>query len=128
MVRWQSDAQNHHFGGFNQGGGSLARFQMHFSRRTGSNNRRDLLAADRNPDFRHQTANPNGIDSSHELIPPADAAYYLFAFLLGSASRPEKQPVQFTLRDAVMSPNRLHAANLLPVNPLFDGGETDAQL
>jgi hypothetical protein len=71
---------------------------------------------------------PDRVDSPHKLIASTDTANCLFAILLGSASRPEKEPVDFTLGDAVMSSGRLQAANLLLVDPLLDRGKADPQL
>jgi hypothetical protein len=65
--------------------------------------------------------------STHQLVTATDAANCLFAIHLGSASRPEKEPVDFTLRDAVMSSGRLEAAALLLVDPLLDRGKADPQ-
>ena len=123
-----SDSQDHHFSGFYEGGGSLSRLQLHFARGTCRDNRCDLLSANRNLYFRHQAANANGIDSSNELIPTTDAANYLLAFRLRFALGSEEEPVQFALRDAMMSSGRSDAANLLPVDPLFDRGKADSQL
>src|SRR5580704_580695 len=123
-----SHTQNHYFGSFYEGGRSLPRLQLHLTRGTGSDDRRDLLAANRNLHFRHQAADTNGTDSPHQLVTPAAAADYQIAFLLRSASGSEKQPVHFTFRNAVMSPGGPYAANLLLVNPLFNSREADPQL
>jgi hypothetical protein len=88
-----ADAQDHDFGGFDEGGGGLARFELHLASGSCSDDRSDLLAANRNLYFRHQAADPDRIDPSHQLIPPADAADNLAAFLLGPASRAEEQAV-----------------------------------
>ena len=49
--------------------------------------------------------------STHQLVTATDAANCLFAIHLGSASRPEKEPVDFTLRDAVMSACLLYTSS-----------------
>ncbi len=85
-----SNSEDHDFCGFYEGGGSLARLQLHLARGARRDNRGDLLATDRNCYLRHQAANANRIDSSHELIAAADAAYNLLAFLLGTASSSEQ--------------------------------------
>src|ERR1700730_15110894 len=87
-----SNSQNHHFGGFDERGSSLPGFQLHLPRRARGDNRCDLLTPNRNLYLRHQAANTDSIDSSHQLIASANAADYQVAFFLRSTPRSEKQP------------------------------------
>src|SRR5580704_18792277 len=123
-----SNTQNHHFGSLYQSSRSLARLELHFARGPSRNNRSNLLAANRNRYLRHQAADANRIDSSHQLVPSTYAADHQLAFFLRFPSGSEKQPVHFAFRNAVMSPRRPNAANLLLINPLLDGGKADPQL
>jgi hypothetical protein len=125
---FHSDSQNHDFRGFDEGGSFLTGLESHLARRPGGDDRCDLLAADGDFDLRHQAADANGLDSSNQLVPSADSASSLLAFLLRFASRSEKQAVKFALRDAVMPSGRLHTLNFVFVNPLLDGGEAYPQL
>jgi len=123
-----SNAQNHHFRGFDQGSGGLPRFQLHLAGGTRGDNRRDLLAANRNRHFCHQTADANFVNSPYELISPTDAANHLILFTACTASLPEEQTIHLALRNPVMPTGGLAAANLLLVYPLLDRGEADPKL
>src|ERR1700676_314292 len=123
-----SNTQNHYFGGFDERSSSLPGLQLHFPRRARGDDRCDLLTPDRNLYYRHQAAHTDSIDSSDKLITSANAADHQFAFLLRFAPRSEKQPVQFALRDAMVSPRRANAAQLFLVDPLLNRGEADSQL
>src|ERR1700728_2638426 len=101
---------------------------MHFASRGCGDNRGDLLAADGNLDFCHQTADANRIDASPQLIAPTDPADGLLSFVFRSAASPEKQFVDLALGDAVMSSGGWDTAYSLFVNPLLNGGEADSQL
>src|SRR5579862_346814 len=101
---------------------------MHFPRRGRGDDRCDLLAADRNLYFRHQAADADRIDASHQLIASADPPQHILAFFFGFASRPVEQLVYLASGNAVVSPGSLDAANLLLVNPLRDGREADPKL
>jgi len=124
----RSNPQNHHFGGFDEGGGRLSRLQLHLPGGARRDNGRNLLATNRNLDLGHQAANADRFDSSDQLISSADVAAQQLSFFLGLGSGAEKQPVHFTHRYAVMSAGGTDAADLLLVNPLLDGGKADPQL
>src|SRR5258706_12530332 len=123
-----SNAQNHYFGGFYKRSRGLPRLQVHFPRRTCSDDRSDLLLANRNLYFGHQSADPDRVNASHQLVASTHAADHKFAFLLGSTARSEKQPIQLALRNAMMSSHGLHTADFVFVNPLLESRKADAQL
>ena len=122
------NTQNHDLRGFNQCSGGLPWLQCHFACRTRRDDRCDLLAADGDLHFRHQAADSDGVDASHKLVTPTDATDDLMPLFFGSASRSKEQAIHFRLRNTVMPPGGLHAANFLLVDPLFDCGEADAKL
>src|ERR1700733_12784221 len=101
---------------------------MHFASRGCGDNRGDLLAADGNLDFCHQTADANRIDASPQLIAPTDPADGLLSFVFRSAASPEKQFVGLALGGAVMGSGCWDTANPLFIITLLYGGKADSQL
>ena len=89
---------------------------------------RNLLPANGYLHFRHQTTDAYNVNSAHQLISPTDASNHIMALLLGSAAGPEKQAIHLSERNSMMAPRSSNAANLLSINPLFDGGKADPQL
>src|SRR5215813_2678851 len=68
--------KNHHFSCFDKGSCSLARFQIHFASRSRSDNRRDLLFANRDDHFSHKATDLHTLNSSDQLIPATEAAHH----------------------------------------------------
>jgi TPR repeat protein len=122
------DADNHDLGGLDESGGGLAGLEAHFAGGTGGDYGGDALPADGDFDFRHQTADAHFLNASHQLIAAADAAQNFLAHGFVVPASAKQQAVHFRPWNAVMSAGGAHAANFFPVDPLLDGGETDAQL
>src|SRR5208337_4362420 len=68
----RSDAENHHFGGFDERGGALAGLQAHLFGGIGGDDGGDVLLADCERDLRHESAEFDGDDAPDELVAPAD--------------------------------------------------------
>src|SRR5580704_759385 len=122
------DTQNHHLSGLDEGGGGLAGLEIHFAGGAGGDDRGDLLATDGEFYFGHEAAYPHAVDATDQLIASTDAADHIAAFLLGFAAGAKKQAIDLVLWDAMMAARSRHAADSLLVDPLFERGETDAEL
>jgi len=59
--------------------------------------------------FRHQAADANFVDASNQLIAAADAAHYQVALRSGLATGAVEKPVDFALRNAMVSASGLYA-------------------
>src|SRR5579859_1015519 len=121
-------ADDNHFGGLDQRGGRLALFQIHFAHRAGSDQRSNQLSSYRQSHLSYETADAHVDDAAHELVAPADALVSDPPLVLVMAASAVEQAVNLRLRDAVMSPGRLHRAELAMVDPLLDRRITDLQL
>src|SRR5215471_13409183 len=123
-----SHPKNHYFCGLDEGGGSLARFEVHFTCRSRCDNRSDLLFTDRNYHLGHKAADLHALNSPDQLVSAAQAAHHQCALRGSLCSRAKQQAVVFALRNAVMPPGGANAANLLPVNPLLNRRLADLNL
>src|SRR5258708_35907657 len=68
----QSDAENHDFGGFDEGGDTFARLEAHFFGSVGGNDGGDVLLADGERDLREEAAVLDGGDPANELVAAGD--------------------------------------------------------
>lgn len=69
-----SDAKDHYFGGFNEGGGPLAGFEAEFAGGVGGDKRSDVLFADAKSDLSQETVVFDGDDAANELIAAGNLA------------------------------------------------------
>src|SRR5437016_3914701 len=112
-------ADDHHFGGLDQGGGRLALLQIYLTHCAGGDQRCDQLPSYRQGHLSYQSADAHIHDAAHELVAPADALVRDPALVLVMAAGAVEQAVNLGLRDAVMSTRRLHRAQLAMVDPLL---------
>jgi len=68
------DPDDHHFGGLYQRGSFVTTPETHFACGIGRDDRRDVLAADRELDLRQQAFNSHFNDAAYQLIAAADIA------------------------------------------------------
>src|SRR5262249_54500997 len=79
-VHWSgSDAEDHDFCGFDEGGGAFTGFEAHFSGRVGGDERSDVLFADAESDLGEEAAEFNVGDAADELIAAGDFAKFATA-------------------------------------------------
>ena len=123
-----SHSQDHHFGGLNQRGSGLPRFQVHLAGGSRRDDRRDLLIADGDNHLRHQSTDAHVLDPANQLIPAAQAAHDERTLRSGSCSGSKQQAIHLALRNPVMSASGSNAAYFLLVDPLLDRWEADAKL
>jgi hypothetical protein len=122
------DPDDHDLSGLDESGGGLASLEVHFAGGTGSNDGSDALSANGDFHFRHEAADAHFLDATHQLIAATDAAQDVLADSFVGAPGAKQQAVHFRPRNAVVAAGSAHAANLLLVDPLLDGGKADAQL
>ena len=122
-----SYSEDHDFGCLDESGGRLTGLEIHLAGGACRDDRSDLLMADRNHHLRHQTAYAHAFNPSNQLISPAHPTHQEGPLRSRFCCRPEQQPVDFTLRNAMVSSCRSDAADFPLVNPLFDGWEADAK-
>lgn len=127
LYRW-SHPQDHNLGGFDQRGRRLPRLQPHFSGRPRRYYGYDLLIPDRESNLCHQAADSDVVNASHQLIASAYAAHGLSAPGSRFCTGAKQQPIDFDLRDAVMTPGSLNAPNLPGIDPLLYRGEANPKL
>jgi len=123
-----SDAEDHDFGGFNEGGGTLAGLEAHFLGGVGGDDGSDVLFANGEGDLGKKAAVSDGNDSADELIAAGNLAKIeaaggdIAAFeLLGD------EAVDFGFRDAMVATGSLCGLDLTVVDPLFEGGIANAE-
>src|SRR5205085_5735130 len=113
---------NHHLGRFHQGCRRLSLFQRHLAYCVRGNDRCYDLPTDRQFYLRHEAAHFDLDHPPNQLIAPAYRTEVTAARLDGSRTGSVQETVQFTLRNAMMSPAGLHRFDLSFVDPLLDGG------
>jgi len=122
-----SDAEDHDLGGLDEGGGGLAGLEVHLTGGTGGDDGGDLLAADGDFDFGHESADADLIDAADELVAATDAAGVEGALGDSLAAGAEQEAVDLTLGNAMMAAGCTDAADFAAVDPLLDGGEADLE-
>jgi len=126
MVR--SDAEDHDFGGFDEGGGAFTRFEAHFAGGVGGDERSDLLLTDTERDLGEEAVVFDGDDAADELIAAGDFAEGAAAF--GDIAPFEgfgDEAVDFGFGDAMMAAGSLGGFEFAAVDPLFESGIADAE-
>ncbi len=121
-------ANDHNFGGLDEGCGSLSFFKLHFAYGAGRNQRSDQLPSHRESDLSNQAAHTDVDDTADQLIAAADALVGHAALAFIVAARAVKQSVNFGLRDPVVASGRLHGSELAVIDPLLDGWVADLKL
>src|SRR5438445_4507639 len=99
-----SNAEDHDFGGFDEGGGALAGLEAEFARGVGGDERSDLLFADAERNLGEEAVVFNGDDAADELIPAGDFAEGAATF--GDVATVEgfgDEAVDFRFGDAMMA-------------------------
>src|SRR5271157_1187580 len=123
-----SNAEDHYFGGFDEGGGAFAGLQAHLLGGIGRDEGGDVLLADGQRDLRQESAELDGDDAADELVAPADFAE--IAAPRGDIAALQflrDQAVDLRFRDAMVAAGRLGAFDLAVIDPLLQRGITDAE-
>src|SRR5208337_305444 len=124
----RSDAENHHFGGFDERGGAFAGLQTHFFGGIRGDDRGDVLLTDSQGNLCQESAEFDGHNAPDKLVAPADFAKIaaprgdIPAFqLLGN------QPVNLRFRDAMVPAGRFGSLDFAVIDPLLQRGIADAE-
>src|SRR5208337_1835601 len=124
----RSDAESHHFGGFDERGGALAGLQAHLFGGIGGDDGGDVLLADCERNLRQESAEFDGDDAPDELVAPADLAEIAAACGdVAALKLLRNQPVDFRFRHAMVPAGRLGALDLAVVDPLLQRRIADAK-
>src|SRR5437667_370229 len=125
---WESNSKNHDFSGFDQRGGQVAGLQAQFPCRVRRDNRSDALLADGEFYLGQQSAEFHAHHAADELIPAADSAEVAAAPAHGAPRQFfRQQPVNFALRDAMVSAGGFRRLDFFLVDPLLQSGIADPQ-
>jgi len=120
-----SHPDDHNLGCLDQSGCRLTSLRFISPGRSRGEDRGNLLLADRNRNFCQKPANTDRLNAPHQSVPsthkPPDQTSFSYRF----SNCSKQQPINFTARNAVMSPD---AANLPLVNPLLYCRKTDSKL
>jgi len=123
-----SDAQDHHFGGLDQGRSDLALLQAKFAHSIGSYDRGDLLPADGQSHLRHDSFYFDVNDTTDQLIAGADSPELSPSLRQGDPSnRYVQMLVEFTFRYAVMPALCRNGMKFSRVNPALQSGITNSE-
>ena len=123
-----SDAEDHDFGGFDEGGGAFAGLEAEFAGGVGGDERSDLLFADAESDLGEEAVVFDGDDAADELIAAGDFAEGAAAF--GDIAAVEgfgDEAIDFGFGDAMMATGSLGGFEFAAVDPLFESGIADAE-
>ena len=124
----RSDAEDHDFGGFDEGGGAFAGFEAHFAGGVGGDERGDVLFANAKSDLCEEAVVFYGDDAADELIAAGDFAEGAATF--GDIAAVEgfgDEAVDFGFGDAMMAAGSFGGFEFAAVDPLFEGGIADAK-
>jgi hypothetical protein len=122
------DAEDHDFGGFDEGGGAIAGLEAHFFGGVGGDNRSDLLFADAKGDLGEEAAELDGDYSTDELVAAGDFAEAAAAG--GGFSSVEglgDKTVDFGFGNAMMAAWSFGGFEFAAIDPLFERGIADAE-
>src|SRR5882724_3524486 len=123
-----SDAEDHDFGGFDEGGGAFAGLEAEFARGVGGDERGDLLFADAERNLGEESVVFDGDDAADELIAAGDFAEG--AAMFGNIAAFERfgdEAVDFRFGDAVVAAGSFGGFEFAAIDPLFEGGIADAE-
>lgn len=123
-ILWAND---HHFGGFDEGGDSFAGFEAHFAHCVGGDDGSDALFADGECHLSEKAANPDAENAADKLIASADVFQAFAPDELALAQLALEKTVQFRFGDAMVAAFRFDGAEFSPVDPLLDGWIADAE-
>ena len=123
-----SDAEDHDFGGFDEGGGAFAGLEAHFAGGVGGDERSDMLFTDAERNLGEETVVFYSDDAADKLIAARDFAEGATAFRdVAAFERFGDEAVDFGFRDAVMAAGSFGGFEFAAVDPLLEGGVTDAE-
>jgi len=121
------EAFDHDVGGFDEGGGGVAFFELKLADGVGRNDGGDVGVADGEDDFGEQAFDADADDLAGELVAAADLAIAFARLGSGFGLVFGEEWLQGGFRDAVMAAGGLDGLELAREDPLFDGGVADAQ-
>ena len=123
-----SDAQDHDFGGFDEGGGAVTGLEAKFPGGVRRDDGSDVLLADGERNLGKQAAKFHFKHAADELIASADSAEVAAASFEAAAFEfSGDEAVDFAFGDAVVATGSLDGLNFFAIDPLFEGGIADAQ-
>jgi hypothetical protein len=124
----ESDAEDHDFGGFDEGGSAFARLEAHFAGGVGGDERGDVLFSDAKGDLGEEAVVLDGNDAADKLIAAGDFAEFAAASSdVATFEFLGDETIYFGFGDAVMAAGSFGGFEFAAVNPLFEGGIADAE-
>jgi len=125
---WESDAEDHDFGGFYQGGGALAGLEAEFAGGVGGDDARDVLLADAEGDLSEEAAEFDVDDATYQLVAAGDFAEFTAARVdIAAFEFFGNEAVDFGFGDAMVAAGGFGGFEFAAVDPLFEGGIADAK-
>jgi len=121
------DAFDHHFSGFDEGGGCVALLQVHLADGVGGDDGGDLLVAEGNDHLGKETINLHVDDMTDELVAAGDAAIALAGLAGGAGGVHLEERFEGGLVDPVVAAGGQDRGQLAGEDPLFHGGVADAE-
>src|SRR5882672_7194007 len=115
----RSDAEDHDFGGFDEGGGAFTGLEAEFARGVGGDERGDLLFADAERNLGEEAVVFDGDDAADELIAAGDFAEGAATF--GDVAAFERfgdEAVDFRFGNAMMAAGSFGGFEFAAIDPL----------
>ena len=124
----KSDAEDHDFGGFDEGGGAFADFEAEFAGSVGGDDAGDVLFADAQRDLREEAAEFDFGDAADELIAAGDLAEFAAARAdVATSEFCGNEAVDLGFRYAVVAAGSFGGFEFAAIDPLFESGIADTE-
>lgn len=122
---WELEKLDHDVGGFDEGGGGVATFELHLADGVGGDDGGDALVVDGEDDLGHEAVDLDVDDFADELVASADLAVALAGACGGSLLLAFEEGLERGDSDAVVTAGGGGGGELAREDPLLDGGVAD---